>query len=123
MKKATKLPTTIDEYIAGARPEVQPILRRIRGTVRKAAPNAEERISYRMPAYFLDGVLIYFAAFQQHIGVFPPVRDAALQAAVRKYAGPKGNLQFPLDEPIPYSLIGKIVKSRVKENRARKAAK
>jgi uncharacterized protein YdhG (YjbR/CyaY superfamily) len=123
VKQAAPTPKTIDEYIASAPGEVQPILERIRLTVRKAAPRAEERISYRMPAFFLDGVLIYFAAFKKHIGVFPPVRDESLSAELSKYAGPKGNLQFPLSEPVPYGLITKIVKVRLRENRARKADK
>jgi uncharacterized protein YdhG (YjbR/CyaY superfamily) len=113
-------PRNIDAYIASSPPEVQPILKAIRATVRKAAPAAEERISYRMPAFFQGGVLIYFAAFKKHIGLYPPVRDRTLKPLVARYAGPKGNLQFPLSRPIPLSLIGKIVKARVKE--LRKAA-
>ncbi|MCC6927577.1 MAG: DUF1801 domain-containing protein [Gemmatimonadaceae bacterium] len=123
MKASTSPPATIDAYIAASPPAVQPILERIRRTVRKAAPLAEERISYRMPAFFLDGVVIYFAAFKKHIGIFPPVRDAALLPQLSKYAGPKGNLQFPLSEPIPYTLITKIVKARLRANRDRKAAR
>lgn len=120
MKQAAQLPSTVADYIASSPVDVRPILERIRQTVRKAAPNAEERISYRMPAFFQDGVLIYFAAFKKHIGLFPPVRDEALRQLVAKYAGPKGNLQFPLSEPIPYGLITKIVKARLKANRAGK---
>jgi uncharacterized protein YdhG (YjbR/CyaY superfamily) len=116
-------PRTIDEYIALVPPEVQPVLASIRATVRKAAPTAEERISYRMPAFFLDGALIYFAAFKNHVGLYPPVREKSLQSLTAKYAGPKGNLQFPLSEPMPLGLIAKIVKSRVKENVARKTTK
>jgi uncharacterized protein YdhG (YjbR/CyaY superfamily) len=93
-------------------------LEAIRTTVRKAAPAAEERISYRMPAYFLGGgVLVYFAAFKNHIGLYPPVRDESLKPLVLRYAGPKGNLRFPLSQPIPHALITKIVKARVKEQR------
>lgn len=114
-------PATIDAYIAASPVDVQPILQRIRETVRKAAPRAEERISYRMPAFFQDGVVIYFAAFKKHIGIFPPVRDAALREQLAPYAGPKGNLQFPLSKPIPYALITKIVKARLRENRERTA--
>ena len=87
----------------------------IRGTVRKAAPSAEERISYGMPAYFLGGVLVYFAAHKRHIGLYPPVRDKSLMRLVAKYAGPKGNLQFSLSEPMPHGVITKIVEARVKE--------
>ena len=96
------------------------MLRRIRATVRKAAPAAQEKISYRIPCFVQDGVLVYFAAFKNHIGLFPPVRgDAKLKRAASKYAGPKGNLKFRLDEPIPYALIARIVKARVKVNRER----
>jgi uncharacterized protein YdhG (YjbR/CyaY superfamily) len=102
---------------------VQAILERIRSTVHKAAPAAQETISYQIPAFTLNGVLVYFAAFKKHIGFYPPVRgDAALEKAVSRYAGEKGNLQFPLAEPIPYALISRIVKLRVKQNRARAAA-
>lgn len=111
------LATDVNAYIAGFPPAVQAVLKKIRATARAAAPNAEERISYRMPALFEDGVLIYFAAFKKHIGIFPPVRDEKLKAAVAKYAGPKGNLQFPLDKPIPYALITRIVKAKLRENR------
>jgi uncharacterized protein YdhG (YjbR/CyaY superfamily) len=108
------IPKSVDDYIASSPPEVQLILQQIRATVRKAAPRAEERISYRMPAYFLGGVLVYFAAFKNHIGLFPPVRDKSLKSLIAPYAGPKGNLRFPLSEPIPHGLIRKIVKTRMK---------
>ncbi len=114
-------PQTVDDYIAQAPLQVRPLLAEIRATVRKAAPLAEERISYRMPAYFLDGALVYFAAFKKHIGFYPPVRDAALKPLLARYAGPKGNLQFPLTEPIPYTLIARMVQARMDENRARRA--
>ena len=114
-------PQTVDDYIAQAPLQVRPLLVEIRATVRKAAPLAEERISYRMPAYFLDGALVYFAAFKKHIGFYPPVRDAALKPLLARYAGPKGNLQFPLTEPIPYTLIARMVQARMDENRARRA--
>ena len=108
-------PKSIDEYIAGFPPRVQAILKKIRATVRRAAPDAEERISYRMPSFSLNGVLIYFAAFQNHIGVYPPV-PAELRKEASPYAGNKGNLRFPLDRPIPYSLINSIIEVRVKEH-------
>jgi uncharacterized protein YdhG (YjbR/CyaY superfamily) len=99
-------------------PEVRPILRKLRSTIKRAAPpETAELISYRMPAFALHGILIYFAAFKNHIGVFPPLKgDAKLQAAASKYAGPKGNLKFPLDQPVPYALIARIVKARAKQN-------
>jgi uncharacterized protein YdhG (YjbR/CyaY superfamily) len=109
-------PRNIDEYIGTFSPEVQSILEKIRSTIRKAAPEAEEKISYRMPAFALRGILIYFAAFKKHIGVYPPVKgDEKLNADVSPYKNEKGNLRFPLDEPIPYTLISRIVKFRVKE--------
>lgn len=112
---------TVDDYIAGCPADVRPVLARIRETVRKAAPDAEETISYRMPAFKQHGVLLYFAAFRHHIGLYPPVRgDAALVKALAPYAGEKGNLRFPLDERIPYGLITKIVKLRLKQNLAKR---
>jgi len=115
---------TIDEYIAACSAAVRPILKKIRATVRKAAPQATEKISYRMPAFFQDGVLIYFAAFNHHIGLYPPVKgDEKLIKDVAPYRGPKGNLKLPLDEPIPYGLIGRIVKARLNEHRARSVSK
>ena len=116
-------PESVDAYIASALPAVRPILEAIRTTVRNAAPAAEERISYGMPAYFLDGVLVYFAAFKKHIGFYPPIRDKSLRVASAGYAGPKGNLQFPLSEPIPHSLITRIVEARVKERGNAESAK
>jgi uncharacterized protein YdhG (YjbR/CyaY superfamily) len=109
-----KIPKTVDDYIATFAPAIQAVLQKIRQTVKAAAPDAEETISYRMPAFKLNGMLIYFAAFQKHIGLFPPVRgDNGLMQAVKPYAGPKGNLQFPFKKRIPYALIRRIVKARV----------
>ena len=117
-------PQSIDEYIAAFSPEVQAILERIRLAIAKAAPAAQETISYRIPTFTLRGALVYFAAFKKHIGFYPPVRgDAGLEKAVAPYAGEKGNLRFPLDQPIPYGLIERIVRLRVKQNLAKAAAK
>jgi uncharacterized protein YdhG (YjbR/CyaY superfamily) len=117
-----RTPANIDEYIAASRAAVRPALREIRRVVRAAAPDAEELISYRMPAFRQRGILVYFAAFREHIGLFPPVRgNAALEKAAARYAGPKGNLQFPLDRPIPYALIRRIVRFRVRQRAAPKA--
>jgi uncharacterized protein YdhG (YjbR/CyaY superfamily) len=111
------MPQNIDEYIASFSPEVQAILEKIRLTIRRAAPDAQETISYKIPAFTLNGILVYFAAFKKHIGLYPPVGgDAKLEKSVSTYAGEKGNLRFPLDQPIPYHLIGRIVKLRVKQN-------
>jgi uncharacterized protein YdhG (YjbR/CyaY superfamily) len=117
--KPSTTPATITDYIATFPPDVQAILQKIRTTVAKAVPKAQEKISYRMPAFELDGIVIYFAAFKKHIGVFPPVRDAKLKKEVARYAGPKGNLQFPLAERIPYALIGRIAKAHAGANAAR----
>ena len=113
------LPATIDEYVAQYPPKVRAILRRIRTTIRKAVPDAEERIAYRMPSFALHGALVYFGGFKEHIGFFPPVRDAQLKRETAVYAGEKGNLRFRYDEPIPYELISRIVVARVNENLAR----
>jgi uncharacterized protein YdhG (YjbR/CyaY superfamily) len=107
-------PRTIDEYISAAPSGCQPILEKIRTIIRQNAPRAEETISYGMPAFKQQGILVYFAAFKKHIGLFPPVRgDEKLERAAAPYAGPKGNLHFPLEKPIPYDLIRRIVKARV----------
>jgi uncharacterized protein YdhG (YjbR/CyaY superfamily) len=115
----------IDEYIAAFSPAVQAILQKIRATIRKAAPEAEEKISYQMPAFTLGGGdLIYFAAFKKHIGIYPPVKgDKRLSQELARYRGEKGNLKLPLDEPIPYALIRRVADFRVKEHLARVAAK
>ncbi len=117
-------PKTISAYIARFPPEVQKILEKIRATIHSAAPGAQETISYQIPAFALNGTLVYFAAFKKHIGFYPPVHgDARLESAVSKYAGEKGNLKFPLDQPIPYRLISRIVKLRVRQNMAKTPAK
>jgi len=117
-------PTTVDEYIAAFPPEVQRILQRVRRVARAAAPEAREVISYRMPALKQNGVLVYFAAFKNHIGLYPPVSgDADIAKAVAPYAGEKGNLRFPFDEPIPYDLIARITALRLKQDLAKAALK
>lgn len=117
-------PRSIDRYIAAFSPEVRSILKKVRSTIRKAAPGAQEKISYGIPAFTMGGALVFFAAFKNHIGLYPPVRgDEKLRKAISPYRGEKGNLKFPLDEPIPYALISRIVKVRVKERRERIATK
>ena len=117
-------PTTIDEYIAGFPPDVQAILQKIRTTIRKAAPDAKETISYQMPTFTLNGNLVHFAAFKKHIGFYPiPTGIAKFKKELSVYKQGKGSLQFPLDKPIPYGLISKIVKFRVKEDLQRARAK
>jgi len=124
MPTARSTPGPIDAYIADRPPEIRAILTRIHRTIRRAAPQAREMISYRMPAFSQEGILVYFAAFRNHVGLYPPIRgDARLEKALAPYAGPKGNLKFPLDEPIPLGLIARIVKLRLKQNLARAAAR
>jgi uncharacterized protein YdhG (YjbR/CyaY superfamily) len=117
-------PKDIDSYIAQFPADIQAILEKVRATIRYAAPEAKERISYRMPAFKQHGILVYFAAWKEHIGIYPPISgDRILERAIARYAGPKGNLQFPLDEPIPYKLIERIAKLRVKQDSAKAAAR
>ena len=114
----------IDDYIAGFPPKTRAALRKVRAALRKAAPKAEETISYRIPALRGNGVLVYFAGFKNHVGMFPPVRDdARLVAALARYRGPKGNLRFPLTEPMPLALITRIGKLRAKQDREKADAK
>ena len=117
------VPATVDEYIRDFPPEVQSVLHAVRAAVQQAAPQAEERISYRMPALFQNGALVYFGAFKNHLGLFPPVEDPALLDRAAPYVGPKGNLQFPYNEPMPLELIAAIVQARVKSNAAKAATK
>lgn len=112
-------PHSVDAYIATFPPDVQAILRKVRATVVAAAPDAHEIISYRMPALRQHGVLVYYAAFKNHIGFYPPIKgDARLEQAIARYAGEKGNLRFPLDEPIPYALIARLTRLRAKQDTA-----
>src|SRR6516165_338691 len=114
----------IDRYISQFPPDKQAILQKVRSTISGAAPEAKETISYAMPALKQHGILIYFAAWEKHIGLYPPISgNKTLEKALSRYTGPKGNLQFPLDEPIPYDLIERIVKLRVKQDTAKATAK
>lgn len=109
--------SSIDEYIATFPPDIQKILEKIRAIVKAAAPEAQEKISYQMPTFFLNGNLVHFAAFKNHIGFYPtPSGIEKFKKELAGYQGAKGSVQFPLDEPIPYALISEIVKFRVKEN-------
>lgn len=113
-------PETVDDYIAGFPPKVRAVLRKVRSTVRKAAPRAREVISYSMPALKQDGILVYFAAFKGHIGLYPPIKgDAKLEQAAARYAGPKGNLSFSYAESIPYALIAALTKLRARQDAAK----
>src|ERR1700677_3628172 len=114
----------IDGYISQFPADVQAILEKDRATIRRASPDATEKISYQMPAFKQHGILVYFAAWEKHIGIYPPISgNKSLEKAIARYAGPKGNLQFPLDEPMPFDLIERIVKLRVKQDLAKAAAK
>jgi uncharacterized protein YdhG (YjbR/CyaY superfamily) len=115
MKERSKI-ADIDAYIESKSPDVRDILERIRQVVRRAVPAATETISYQIPAFKLERVFFYFAAFKKHIGVYPPVRnDPELQNELLPYRGDKGNLKFPLREPIPYELIGRVASALARE--------
>jgi uncharacterized protein YdhG (YjbR/CyaY superfamily) len=110
-------PSTIDEYIAQFPRDVQQILFKIRAVIRESAPEAVEKISYQMPAFYLKGNLVYFGVHKHHIGFYPTGSGVeAFKEELSAYKGSKGAVQFPFDEPIPYELISKIVKFRVAEN-------
>jgi uncharacterized protein YdhG (YjbR/CyaY superfamily) len=110
-------PKDIDEYIARYPEDIQEILEKIRMTIREAAPEADERISYQIPTFALEGNLVHFAAYKNHIGFYPtPSGIEEFEEELSFYVGGKGSVKFPLDKPIPYDLITKIVRFRVKEN-------
>ncbi|MFH6946349.1 iron chaperone [Flavobacterium sp. FlaQc-50] len=116
-----KKPTTINEYIGSFPNDVQEILEKIRMTIQKAAPDAKEKISYSMPAFDQNGIVVYFAAFKNHIGLYAlPSGHETFKEELSKYKSGKGSVQFPLNEPMPFALITKIVKFRVKENLEKK---
>ena len=117
-------PRDIDSYIAAFPASVQTLLKKVRRTIRAAAPRATEVISYNMPAFKQKGMLVYFAGFKGHVGLYPPIRgNAALVKAAARYAGPKGNLKFPYDQPLPLALIGRIVRHNVKLDFAKATAR
>jgi len=117
MKKIKKEFSTIDEYIASFPKEIQEILSSIRKEIKSSAPNATETISYKMPAFRLNGILVYFAAHKNHIGFYPtPSAITKFSKELSNYKFSKGAIKFPLNEPIPLELIKKIVEFRVKEN-------
>jgi uncharacterized protein YdhG (YjbR/CyaY superfamily) len=118
MQPKQSAPKTIDEYIAGFPPAVQTKLKKIRQLIKKAAPGAVEAIKYQLPTFVLQGKnLVHFAAFKEHIGFYPvPSGIEAFKDELSVYKQGKGSVQFPLDEPVPYDLIRRIVAFRVKEN-------
>jgi uncharacterized protein YdhG (YjbR/CyaY superfamily) len=117
MKTDQSAPQNIDEYIAGFPADVQEKLQQVRRTIREAAPDAEEAISYQIPTFRLNGNLIHFAAFAKHIGMYPAPRgNEAFKDELARYGGGKGTVQFPFNQPIPFDLITRIVQFRVEEN-------
>lgn len=113
-------PKTIDSYIAQFPQEIQALLQKVREAIHKAAPQATEKISYQMPTFYLNGNLVHFAALKNHIGFYPtPSGIDAFVDELAEYRSTKGAVQFPYGKSIPYSLISKVVKFRVKENLAK----
>jgi uncharacterized protein YdhG (YjbR/CyaY superfamily) len=124
MRTNQKASKDIDEYISRFPSDVQEILEKIRMTIRKAAPDAEETIKYQMPTFTLSGNLVHFGAFKKHIGFYPVPRGIEpFKDQLSAYEGEKATVRFPLDKPIPYGLITRIVKFRVKKNREGAEAK
>ena len=124
MKTDKLRPKTIDEYIAIYPKETQVLMETLRATIRKAAPDAEETINYQMPTFTLMGNLVHFAAYKNHIGFYPaPSGIEAFKKEISLYKWAKGSVQFPIDKPLPLTLVSKIVKFRVKENLEKAKAK
>ena len=119
-----KTAASVDEYIAAADPNAKKALRDIRKTIKDAAPKAEEVISYQIPGYKYHGMLVFFAAWKKHISLYPaPWGAESLKKEMSAYEGSKGTIKFPLDKPMPLTLIKKMVKYRVKENEMRASMK
>ncbi len=117
-------PKSVDEYIAAFPKKTQTLLKQMRATIKKAAPTAEEVISYNMPGYKLHGMLVYFAGFENHIGFYAtPTGKSAFEQELSAYKTGKGSVQFPIDKPLPIALITKIVNFRVKQNHLKPLAK
>lgn len=124
MKAMHRPVQSIDDYINSFPPEVRQILQELRQTIKEAAPQAEEKISYQMPTFTLHGNLVHFGAFSEHIGFYPtPSGIEAFKEELSRYKGAKGSVQFPIDEPLPLSLIRRIVEYRVRENLERQQSK
>ena len=123
MKGSDDTATSIDDYIAGHPPAIRARLRAMRATIRKHAPDAEERISYRIPTFYLGGNLVHFAAFDRHVGFYPGAAGiAAFKQALAQYKSAKGSVQFPHDEPLPLALVAEIVRFRVAQQAAKRAS-
>jgi uncharacterized protein YdhG (YjbR/CyaY superfamily) len=111
-----KTPTDFDDYIMAFPEETQLLLRKMRSTIRKAAPKATEVISYGMPAFKQDRILVWFAGFEHHIGLYPGVSGIEnFKKELAGYKSAKGSVQFPIDKPLPLNLVGRIVRFRLKE--------
>lgn len=124
MKTAKGVPATVDEYIATFPSEVQDILRQVRATIKKAAPDAKETIKYQIPTFVLNGNLVHFAALQNHIGFYPtPSGIEEFKRELAEYTFAKGSVRFPIGKPMPLGLIEKIVKFRVNEVKGKSAEK
>ncbi len=124
MRTRQTAPKDIDEYIAGFPTDVQKLLKKLRTTIKKAAPDAEETIKYRMPTFTLNSNLVHFAAYKNHIGFYPAPREVEeFKKELSAYAGTKSSVSLPLDKPIPVKLISRIVKFRVKKNREKAEAR
>ena len=125
MKTQAAVPATVAAYIADIAPPLRRRLAQVRRAIRAAAPEAEEGIAYRMPAYKQHGALVYFAGFKEHIGMYPMTAGvkSRFRAELAAFAGSKGGVRFPHDEPLPLDLIEAIVRHRVEENASRAASK
>ncbi|WP_243349393.1 iron chaperone [Parabacteroides sp. FAFU027] len=124
MKPENNIPTTIDEYIATFPDAIQELLNQMRAAIREAAPEATEKISYQMPAFAQQGILVYFAAFSKHIGFYPT--SSAMEAFSEElsvYKNGKGSVQFPIHQPLPLDLVKQMVQFRVAENLEKAAVK
>jgi uncharacterized protein YdhG (YjbR/CyaY superfamily) len=121
MRKALEVPATIDEYIADFPEDVQARLEKLRATIRKSAPGATEKISYRIPTYYLNGNLVHFAGYEHHIGFYPGARGIAdFREELKQYKSGKGSVQFPHDQPLPLRLVAEITRFRARQNRGKR---
>ena len=124
MKSDESTTNVIDDYIAAFPEDVRDILQKVRSTIRKVAPDAQEKINYGIPTFTLNGNLVHFAGFKSHIGFYPtPSGIEKFKKELSKYEGAKGSVKFPLDQPIPFDLIKKITEFRVKEQMAKSKKK
>jgi len=115
--KTTNSPENIDDYLENFPPQIQEILKELRSTIKRAAPDADEKISYQMPTFYQKGNLVHFAAYKNHIGFYPaPSAILLFKNELSEYKNAKGSIQFPLDKPLPLDLITRIVTFRVNEN-------